>query len=112
MLQDSMLINSTNYLSLCAHLFTFRLAIMLLGPQDFCTNEDHLLGETATKLRHLEILGYTVVKVAKFGTASFLVHLCKLAPTVTFQVPHHEFTNVGMDPDAKREYLQKKVFGR
>lgn len=89
MLQDSMLINSTNYLSLCAHLFTFRLAIMLLGPQDFCTNEDHLLGETATKLRHLEILGYTVVKV-----------------------PHHEFTNVGMDPDAKREYLQKKVFGR
>ncbi|KAH6927675.1 hypothetical protein HPB50_006898 [Hyalomma asiaticum] len=39
-----------------------RLAIILLGEEDYCSNEKHLLGPVATKLRQLEILGYTVVK--------------------------------------------------
>ncbi|CAN7988899.1 unnamed protein product [Ixodes hexagonus] len=64
-------------------------AIVLLGPQDFCSNEDHVLGNISTKLRHLEILGYHVIKV-----------------------PYHEFSSLSMDSQAKRDYLQKKIFGR
>ncbi|KAK8756845.1 hypothetical protein V5799_000457 [Amblyomma americanum] len=66
-----------------------RLAIMLLGAEDYCSNEYHLLGPVATKLRQLEILGYTVVKV-----------------------PCSEFSSVGMDFEAQREYLQEKIFSR
>ncbi|XP_065293114.1 uncharacterized protein [Dermacentor albipictus] len=64
-----------------------RLAIMLLGDEDYCSNENHLLGPIATKLRQLEILGYTVIKV-----------------------PCNEFSSIGMDFEAQREYLQEKIF--
>lgn len=66
-----------------------RLAIMLFGAEDYCSNENHLLGPIATKVRQLEILGYTVVKV-----------------------PCSEFSSVGMDFEAQREYLQEKIFSR
>lgn len=66
-----------------------RLAIMLLGDEDYCSNENHLLGPIATKLRQLEILGYTVIKV-----------------------PCSEFSSIGMDFEAQREYLQEKIFSR
>lgn len=66
-----------------------RLAIMLLGEDDYCSNEMHLLGSVATKLRQLEILGYTVIKV-----------------------PCSEFSSIGMDFEAQREYLQEKIFSR
>ncbi|KAM7307721.1 uncharacterized protein ISCGN_011357 [Ixodes scapularis] len=66
-----------------------RHAIVLLDQRDFCSNEDHILGDTATKLRHLEILGYHVIKI-----------------------PHNEFSSLNMDSQAKRDYLQKKIFGR
>lgn len=66
-----------------------RLAIMLLGEEDYCSNEMHLLGPVATKLRQLEILGYTVIKV-----------------------PCSEFSSIGMDFEAQREYLQEKIFSR
>lgn len=64
-----------------------RLAVVLLGAGDFCSNENHLIGTTATNLRQLEMLGYTVV-----------------------QVPHSEFSSVGMDFEAQREYLLQKIF--
>lgn len=64
-----------------------RLAVVLLGAGDFCSNENHLIGTTATNLRQLEMLGYTVV-----------------------QVPHNEFSSVGMDFEAQREYLLQKIF--
>lgn len=66
-----------------------RHAIVLLDQRDFCSNEDHVLGDTATKLRHLEILGYHVIKM-----------------------PYNEFSSLNMDSQAKRDYLQKKIFGR
>lgn len=66
-----------------------RLAIILLGAGDFCSNENHLIGTTATNLRQLEMLGYTVI-----------------------QVPHNEFSSVGMDFEAQREYLLQKIFPR
>lgn len=64
-----------------------RLAIVLLGAGDFCSNENHLIGTTATNLRQLEMLGYTVI-----------------------QVPYNEFSSVGMDFEAQREYLLHKIF--
>lgn len=66
-----------------------KLAVMLLGPHDFCSNEDRLVGSTAVKLRHLEIMGYTIVKV-----------------------PHYELPDPSQDLDAVRQYLQRKIFPR
>ncbi|KAH7937087.1 hypothetical protein HPB49_007844 [Dermacentor silvarum] len=79
-----------------------RLAIMLLGDEDYCRNENHLLGPIATKLRQLEILGYTVIKHTEVSAFS----------RNSFQVPCSEFSSIGMDFEAQREYLQEKIFSR
>lgn len=41
-----------------------RLALVGIMPEHYCINTHHLLGEFATKKRHLEKLGYVVVEVS------------------------------------------------
>ncbi|XP_067142074.1 FAST kinase domain-containing protein 1, mitochondrial-like [Centruroides vittatus] len=40
-----------------------RIAILILQPHHLCSNVPHLLGTTNMKIRHLQLLGYRVVKI-------------------------------------------------
>ncbi|XP_063070745.1 FAST kinase domain-containing protein 3, mitochondrial-like [Engraulis encrasicolus] len=43
-----------------------RIALCLDGPDRFCTNTHHLLGQEVTKQRHLRKLGYEVIQIPYF----------------------------------------------
>ncbi|NWJ07793.1 FAKD3 protein, partial [Crypturellus undulatus] len=47
-----------------------RLALCVDGPNRFCVNSHHLLGEEAIKQRHLKLLGYEVVQIPFFEIES------------------------------------------
>lgn len=43
-----------------------RIALCLDGPDRFCTNTQHLLGQEVTKRRHLQKLGYVLIQIPYF----------------------------------------------
>ncbi|XP_036850922.1 FAST kinase domain-containing protein 1, mitochondrial isoform X1 [Manis javanica] len=66
-----------------------RIALEFLDSKAFCRNIPHLKGKSATKKRHLEILGYRVI-----------------------QIPHFEWNSMALSTKGARiDYLRDRVFG-
>ncbi|KAK2499575.1 hypothetical protein MC885_001017 [Smutsia gigantea] len=66
-----------------------RIALEFLDSKAFCRNIPHLKGKSATKKRHLEILGYRVI-----------------------QIPHFEWNSMALSTKGARiDYLRERVFG-
>ncbi|XP_003800901.1 FAST kinase domain-containing protein 1, mitochondrial [Otolemur garnettii] len=65
-----------------------RIALEFLDSKAFCKNLPHIKGQSAMKIRHLEILGYHVI-----------------------QIPHFEWNSMALSTkDARMDYLRECIF--